>query len=497
MKSRTIAILATSVLLGSSMEAVTPPKVENVTAAQRPGTKLVDITYDLTLDATEPSAYVELWFSYDNGRTFPISAAAVTGDAQAGQATGVGKAVVWDAEVDWDQKFTQKGKIRVIATYGSEPSGLSAGHNFGDSSMIALEWTTLYLPSSPGQWEEQNWPKDLFESYGATLDLFRVDPAEITNDQWNEVTQWALSNGYDGLPIIPDTENGSLPVTGINYFQAIKWCNARSEKDGLEPAYYVDISEVIGDLNGDGSIANGEDTFTPGNPAEDLNMNGKWDDGEPFGDSNSNGVYDGIEYIDLNSNSQVDAGLTQPFRTGASIPDYGNMTIQTQGLDPVFSFIKWDAQGYRLPLTGVQQMMAVEGKHEQNWPWGDSIFSTEVLTAAGIISTQSAQPERDGPASAADRGTSSFGQKDIIGNVAEWSEEMEDDPNLPGTLKNIVYGGSWQGLDKAGTWNEQASTVEGEFSNTSIAIDDFSDLKIYGDGNVGTHAIGLRTVRYK
>jgi formylglycine-generating enzyme required for sulfatase activity len=500
MKSRTIAVLATTVLLGSSLEAVDPPKVENVTAAQRAGTKIVDISYDLTLDASEPSAFVEVWFSYDNGRTFPIPATSVTGDVNAGQATGVGKTAEWDASIDWDQKFTEKGKIRIIATYGAAPSGLGAGHDFGDSGMIALEWTTLYLEDptqGAGFWIEDPWPADLFTNYGSSLDILRVDPAEITNDQWNEVAQWALSNGYDGLPIVPDTEDGSLPVTNINFFQAIKWCNARSEKDGLQPAYYTDPTEVIGDLNGNGTIENGADNFTPLNPSEDLNMNGKWDEGEPFTDNNGNSVYDGIEYADLNTNSQVDLGLTTPYRTGASIPDWGSNTLSASGLNPVYSFIKWDAQGYRLPLTGIQQFLIVAGSHQKNWPWGDNLGSTETLTAAGIISSTSPSLENTSPLAATNRGTNPFGIKDIIGNVAEWSEDMMVDINNPATLKHVVYGGSYQGLESAGNYNEQTQVVDGEFVNSNNPSNDFADLYITGDGTVGTQAIGLRTVRYK
>ena len=233
------------------------------------------------------------------------------------------------------------------------------------------------------------------------------------------------------------------------------------------------------------------------NPLEDLNMNGKWDEGEPFGDSNSNGVYDGTVYIDLNTNSQVDLGLTTPYRTGASIADWGSNTISESGLNPVYIFIKWDAQGYRLPLTGIQQFLIVAGSHQKNWPWGESLPSTETLAAAGIISTTSPALENTSPLAATNRGTNPFGIKDIIGNVAEWSEDMMVDINNPATLKHVVYGGSYQGLKSAGNYNEQTHVVDGEFVNSNNPSNYFADLYITGDGTVGTQAIGLRTVRYK
>ena len=498
MKSRTTAILATAVLLGQTMEAVDPPQVKNVTAAQRAGTKLVDISYDLVLDQNETSAFIEAWFSWDNGKTFPISAAAVTGDSGAGQTTGVGKAIVWDAGVDWDQNFTQAGKIRIIATYGANASGVFAGHNFGDSDMVALEWTTLWRsdPGQPGQWTEDNMLPAMFENYGSSIDIFRVDPKEITNAQWNEVAQWALSNGYDGLPVVPDSVDGSLPVTNINYFQAIKWCNARSEKDGLSPAYYIDQSELIGDLNGDGTIANGQDTFSPFS-AEDLNQNGKWDPGEPFTDNNGNQTFEGTEFKDLDGDTTFDPGLATPYRTGASISGYGVSDPQAPEIDPVFSFIKWDAQGYRLPLGDIQQYLAIAGNIQKNWPWGDSAPMDAFFSETSIVAGMEPQVSFPAPVAASKRGTSPLGLKDILGNVAEWSEEMREDPGQPGTLKNVVYGGSYQGLGRAGTWNQQTATYEGEFSGTGSTPGSLFEAFLYGDGSTGTPAIGLRTVRFK
>ena len=118
-----------------------PPKVSNVTAKQREGTKLVDITYDLALDAGQ-TAYVEAWFSYDNGLSFPISAKEIEPDGLigAGVNSGENHALVWNAGIDWNQKFTATGKIRIIATYGLQPSGLLSGHAIGDSSLVRVEW---------------------------------------------------------------------------------------------------------------------------------------------------------------------------------------------------------------------------------------------------------------------------------------------------------------------------------------------------------------------
>jgi len=61
---------------------------------------------------------------------------------------------------------------------------------------------------------------------------------EVTKALWDEVRAWGGNNGYAELPR-GLAKADDHPVTSINWFAAIKWCNARSEKDGLTPCYTV------------------------------------------------------------------------------------------------------------------------------------------------------------------------------------------------------------------------------------------------------------------
>ena len=54
------------------------PQVTNVLAIQRPGTKLVDVTYDV-YDADGHAMTVALYISPDGGVSFPIQGVTVTG----------------------------------------------------------------------------------------------------------------------------------------------------------------------------------------------------------------------------------------------------------------------------------------------------------------------------------------------------------------------------------------------------------------------------------
>jgi formylglycine-generating enzyme len=73
------------------------------------------------------------------------------------------------------------------------------------------------------------------------LSNFMMGETEITYAQWNEVKEWAEKNGYffENPGIIGNSNSGSLnqPVTTISWRDAVVWCNALSEKDGLAPCY--------------------------------------------------------------------------------------------------------------------------------------------------------------------------------------------------------------------------------------------------------------------
>jgi hypothetical protein len=73
---RWITPLAIAFGLSPSLFAANPI-VSNLTAAQRPGTKLVDITYDITADT--PTIGVTLRISSDGGTTFSVPATTLSG----------------------------------------------------------------------------------------------------------------------------------------------------------------------------------------------------------------------------------------------------------------------------------------------------------------------------------------------------------------------------------------------------------------------------------
>lgn len=60
----------------------------------------------------------------------------------------------------------------------------------------------------------------------------------VTWAVWQGVRDWAVENGYD-LGKAGAGEGSNYPVTNVNWYDALKWCNARSEMEKLTPVYRV------------------------------------------------------------------------------------------------------------------------------------------------------------------------------------------------------------------------------------------------------------------
>jgi formylglycine-generating enzyme required for sulfatase activity len=66
-----------------------------------------------------------------------------------------------------------------------------------------------------------------------------MDKYDVTKALWDSVYLWAITNGYS-------FDNGGegdgmvYPVKMVNWYDCVKWCNARSEMMGKKPAYYTD-----------------------------------------------------------------------------------------------------------------------------------------------------------------------------------------------------------------------------------------------------------------
>ena len=88
--------------------------VGNVQAGQRPGTKLVDITYNLS-DPRGLGLTVAVQVSTNAGRTFDLPATTFTPGNGAVVRSGNSREIVWNAGVDWNRQLSTQLVFRVSA----------------------------------------------------------------------------------------------------------------------------------------------------------------------------------------------------------------------------------------------------------------------------------------------------------------------------------------------------------------------------------------------
>lgn len=202
------------------------PVVSNVRAAQRPGMKLVDIYYDLA-DADSATVTVAIALSADGGANYNLPAATFTGDYGAGVTPGTNKRAVWNAGADWNGLFTSRGRARVLAEDGSGPVG-----------MAFIPAGSFLMGDAPVR--------------SVVVSSFYMDRFEVTKELWDQVYQWAAGNGY-GFGQQAGGVAANHPVQTVSWYDVVKWCNARSQKENRTPAYYTDAAQTLiyksGDVN--------------------------------------------------------------------------------------------------------------------------------------------------------------------------------------------------------------------------------------------------------
>jgi len=187
--------------------------VTGVTASQRPGTKKVEIHYNLNFDGAQ-HVKVRLEASANGGSTWDIPVNTVTGDVGLDVVSGTGKTIVWDAGADWNGQHATNMRYRVFADDLEEMVFISAG--------------SFERGAEPGV-------------TGTSVDVsaFSIAKTEVTKAQWDEVATWAQSHGYDITVAGGAGKAADHPVQSVTWYECVKWCNAKSEKEGRTPVYTV------------------------------------------------------------------------------------------------------------------------------------------------------------------------------------------------------------------------------------------------------------------
>lgn len=84
------------------------------------------------------------------------------------------------------------------------------------------------------------------------ISSFYIDTNLVTYSKWRAIFAYATNIGY-GFDNVGSARNNvtNQPILSLNWYDAVKWCNARSQTAGLTPVYYTDPAFTQVYTNGD------------------------------------------------------------------------------------------------------------------------------------------------------------------------------------------------------------------------------------------------------
>ena len=188
--------------------------VEHVVAAQLPGTKRVEVAFDIS---AREGAEVSVALVASNGNE-AVSLMQLSGDVGDGVKVGSGKRIVWDAGADCN---------------GVVFSNLVFCVTVDDTvSLLPLVEEMGFVAGGVNSGVDPD-----FGAYSLKVDSFCMGRHEVTKALWDEVAGWASANGYDLSPGDGSGKGADHPVQEVTWYECVKWCNARSEMEGRAPCY--------------------------------------------------------------------------------------------------------------------------------------------------------------------------------------------------------------------------------------------------------------------
>jgi len=160
---------------------------------------------------------------------------------------------VEEYRVEWCSDLTEglwcdlEGGLRGIAPTGGTMT--ASVPMFYRIKAMALEPTNMvYIPAS---WFDMGNCMETNEGNAYELPVHRVyvsgfyiDQYEVTSAMWDEVYEWAVTNDYS-FGNTGSSKGSDHPVHSVNWYDCVKWANARSQREGLTPCYYLDEEHTL------------------------------------------------------------------------------------------------------------------------------------------------------------------------------------------------------------------------------------------------------------
>jgi formylglycine-generating enzyme len=93
------------------------------------------------------------------------------------------------------------------------------------------------------------------------VSAFYMDTNLVSLSQWQGIYSYATNHGYSFINAGTD-KAANTPVEIVDWYDCVKWCNARSQQAGLTPVYYTDAALTQVYTNGEIDITNANVNWT-------------------------------------------------------------------------------------------------------------------------------------------------------------------------------------------------------------------------------------------
>ena len=301
--------------------------------------------------------------------TQPTNQFNVTWDSQPGKQYTF-KAKTNLSSISWS--IVPNGTVYTTNTISSHAIAVTGGTRFfmleeldTPAGMSLIPAGTFQMGDTFGEGDSDELP--LHDVY---IDAFYMDKYEVSKAKWDDVYNWAINNGYS----FDNAGSGKAenhPVQTVSWYDCVKWCNARSEKEGKTPCYTVS----------DAVYKTGQNV-----PDSDWNANGYRLPTEAEWEKAARGGAAGMRFPWSDTNI-----ITHAMANYNSSSSYSYDVSTTRGYNPAFT------NGV-MPYTSPEGYFAANdyGLYDMTgnvWEWNNDWFGSSWYSQVGATNANTRGPE--------------------------------------------------------------------------------------------------------